>query len=57
MPKIGRPTIDEAKRKQVVTTLRLDKAERDELEAAAKRAGAKFSAWARQALLEAARRP
>lgn len=55
MKKIGRPQIEATKRKQVMATLRLDKAERDELDAAAKRQGAKFSTWARKILLDAAR--
>lgn len=55
MSKIGRPSLEESKRKQVVATLRLDQSERDELETAAQANGQKFSTWARKILLEAAR--
>jgi hypothetical protein len=52
---MGRPTIDDSKRKQVMT-LRMEQGERAEIKAAAKRQGVKPSTWAREALLAAARK-
>lgn len=56
MSKIGRPKLKETIRKGVVSTLRLAEAERAEMDAAAQAAGTTFSKWARDILLDAARK-
>ncbi len=51
----GRPPLAEGGARDVVFTLRLAEAERDELVAAAERAGKPVTQWARETLLAAAR--
>jgi predicted HicB family RNase H-like nuclease len=52
---MGRPPLPKGEAKDVVFTLRLAENERDDLVAAAKRAGKPVTQWARVALLEASR--
>jgi hypothetical protein len=51
--KMGRPPLPNGKAKDVVFTLRLTEAERDDLVAAAKHAGKPVTRWARDTLLSA----
>lgn len=54
--KMGRPTIEPDKRKQVISTLRTSEAERQDMDKAAAVKGASFSSWARETLSQEARR-
>ena len=49
----GRPKLRIGERSSEIVTLRLRKAERQRMEAAAQAAGMTFSAWARKTLTEA----
>lgn len=54
-PKMGRPTLPAGEAREVVFTLRLSDAEKDEIAEAARRAGQPTTKWARDILLSRAR--
>jgi predicted HicB family RNase H-like nuclease len=54
---MGRPPLPNGEAKGVVFQVRLTERERDELSAAAKRAGRPLTQWARETLLTAASLP
>ena len=51
----GRPALPKAERKGAIFSVRLSPAEREQVEAAAGKMGLKAAAWARLALLDAAK--
>jgi hypothetical protein len=53
--RMGRPPLADGKAREIVFTIRLAEAERDQVAEAARRAGRPASAWARDVLLAASR--
>jgi hypothetical protein len=53
-PRMGRPPLPKGKARDIVFTVRMSPAERDEIVQAAKRDGVPATQWARGALLRAA---